>query len=140
MSRAAVPAAALVALLVGCAAPPADEPAGPSTNPGHGSVVAAERIPLRVEFEPPLRAPGELRYACESGFAGVVAAAPSGVDLRLPPGPATFVLVADGATREFAVTVVPGMPSVRWRLAPAVRVRTGDGIVDPGVALRQVRR
>ncbi len=138
MSRATA-AGLLLALLAACAAPPAGEPpvAGAAAD---AAPIAAERLPVRVEFEPALRAPGELRYACESGFVGVVAAPPTGVDLRLPSGPATLVLVADGATRELAVTVVPGMPPVRWRLAPTLRVRTGDGIVDAGVATRPARR
>lgn len=139
MSRRAVPGALAFALLVACAAPPAEARAGDGPAAGAASDTA-QRLPVRVEFEPALRAPGEVRFACESGFVGVVAAPPTGVDLRLPPGPATLVLVADGADRELAVTVAPGMPPVRWRLASALRVRTSDGIVDAGVATRPARR
>jgi hypothetical protein len=140
MRRRAVLAASFAVLLAGCAAPAAGAVDGAGPRAAPAAPDAAERLPVRVEFEPPLRAPGELRYACESGFAGVVAAPPTGVDLRLPSGPATFTLVADGATRELAVAVAPGMAPVRWPLAPALRIRAGDGIVDADVAARTARR
>lgn len=138
MSRLVAAAALAGVLACACAAPEASSAGSASAAPG--LAVVAERLPVRVEFEPPLRAPGEVRYACESGFGGVVAAPPSGVDLRLPSGPATLTLVADGATRELALAVAPGMAPVRWLLTPARRIRAGDGIVDAGVAARTTRR
>lgn len=82
---------------------------------------ARGRLPVHVEFVPPLAAPGQLRIAHECGEQGVVATGCISVDLRLPPGPVVFVLQAGGASHELAATVAPGMAAIVWNLGPAPR-------------------
>ncbi|HZN41046.1 MAG TPA: hypothetical protein VFD82_19725 [Planctomycetota bacterium] len=75
------------------------------------------RLPVHVEFVPPLAAPGQLRIAHECGEQLVVTTACSSVDLWLPPGPVVFVLQAGGRAHEYAATVAPGMAAIVWNLA-----------------------
>ncbi|MBM3962096.1 MAG: hypothetical protein FJ306_09395 [Planctomycetes bacterium] len=118
-------------LLVACGVPPSPPPPG---------APVAVRLPVRVDFVPPLRMPGALWFACENGTGGSVSAACSGVDLRLPPGPATLTLKADGAVREFVVVVTRGMAPVRWRLEPAPTRRAAAGKSAPTMAGRRTPR
>ena len=131
MSRRCHPALAALMLAVACGAPPAPPPSG---------APVADRLPVRVDFLPPLLAPGALWFACENGSGGSVSAACSGVDLRLPPGPATLTLRADGVVREHVVVVTRGMAPVRWRLAPASKRRAAAGKSAPTVAGRRTPR
>lgn len=89
-------------VLAACSAPP---PA---------PVVAEVRVAVVVEFEPPLREPGELHYAHECGERGTVRTQRSGVSLSLPVGPVALTLRADGIVREWVLRVVDGMPPARW--------------------------
>jgi hypothetical protein len=102
-------AAAAVTLLAGCAAP-APAPASPERASG--------RIHVRVEFEPPLRAPGVLRYAHECGESRDVATSCTGVDVDLPPGPVTFQLQAEGGEAQLAASVAAGMAPIVWSWRP----------------------
>ncbi len=124
-------------LAAACWAPPARPGATGATG---AAPPAVARLPVRVDFVPPLRTPGAVWFACENGFSGSVAAPCSGVDLRLPPGPATLTLKTEGAARELVVVVVPGMPPVRWRLGPPPRRSAAAGNVPPGVASRPAPR
>lgn len=125
MSRRRHPAVAAMLLAAACGVPP--------SPPTPGAPVAV-LLPVRVDFVPPLRRPGALWFACENGAGGSVSAACSGVDLRLPPGPATLTLKADGAVREHVVVVTRGMAPVRWRLEPASTRRAAAGNSAPTVA------
>lgn len=131
MSARRHPAVVALLLAAACGAPPA---------PTGGRSPAPERLPVRVDFLPPLRAPGALWYACENGSGGSVTAACSGVDLRLPPGPATLTLKADGAVREHVVVVTRGMAPVRWQLAPPASRGAATGNRAPTVAGRRPAR
>lgn len=97
-------------LAVGCAGP---APSGASPPP-------AARVPVRIEFEPALRSPGELRYTHECGEQGTVPTACSAVELTLPAGPAALVLLADGRRHELVLRVGGAPQTVVWQLA-------GDG-------------
>lgn len=130
MSRRRWTAAALL-LAAACGAPPAAPPV---------RAAVAERLPVRVDFVPPLRSPGSVWFACENGAGGSVAAPCSGVDLRLPPGPATLTLKHEGTVRELVVVVTRGMAPVRWRLGAAPRRRSDAGNGARGVAGRPAAR
>jgi hypothetical protein len=114
-----------------CGAPPA---ASDTRAP------AVERLPVRVDFVPPLQWPGSVWFACETGAGGSVAAPCSGVDLRLPPGPATLTLKADGMVRELVIVVARAMPPVRWRLGAPPQPRSAAGNGARGVARRPAGR
>jgi hypothetical protein len=130
MSRRRWLAVALLAA-AGCAAPPARSGA---------QAPSAERLPVRVDFVPPLPWPGALWFACEAGAAGSVSAPCSGVDLSLPPGPATLTLKADGTVRELVVVVTRGMAPVRWQLGASPPRGSAAGNGARGVAGRPARR
>jgi len=106
-------AVALV-LLGGCAQP---EPApGLGTEP-----VEVARLPVRLEFEPPLSAPGQLRIGHECGERRVMTTGCASAELTLPPGPVVFVLLEGGRSHEFAATVAAGMPAIVWQLGAGTR-------------------
>jgi hypothetical protein len=84
--------------------------------PAVPAVPNAARIAVRIEFEPPLLAPGELHYAHECGECGSVATACTSVAWTLPPGPVALTLLADGTRHELALRIVPGMAPHVWRL------------------------
>ena len=75
-------------------------------EPPRAENAVAATVSLRVDFEPPLAEPGLLFVEHECGLRLRVATGRSGVDLELPPGPASLRLTADG--REWAVPVVVG--------------------------------
>ena len=102
-------AVALVVLL-GCCAQPEPAP-GPGTE-----LVEVARLPVRLEFEPPLAAPGRLWIAHECGERREIATGCASVDLTLPPGPVVFVLLEGGRSHECAATVAAGMPAIVWQL------------------------
>lgn len=102
-------AAGAALLLAACAAP---REAGASAEPARG------RIPVRIEFEPPLRAPAVLHYAHECGESLDVATSCTGADLELPPGPVTFRLASEGSQAELAASVAAGMAPIVWRWRP----------------------
>lgn len=89
-------------------------PAPAAGQPAHERSDA--RLPVHVEFVPPLAAPGQLRIAHECGEQLVVTTACSSVDLWLPPGPVVFVLQAGVTSHEYAATVAPDMPPIVWNL------------------------
>jgi hypothetical protein len=64
-------------------------------------------VPLRVDFEPPLAEPGVLFVEHECGLRLQVVTGRSGVDLQLPPGPASLRLEAEG--QEWAMPTVVGV-------------------------------
>ncbi|MFN9946955.1 MAG: hypothetical protein ACK56S_08910, partial [Planctomycetota bacterium] len=82
-------------------------------------------LPVRVDFVPPLRRPGALWFACENGAGGSVSAACSGVDLRLPQGPATLTRAADGAVPVHVGVGTRCVAHVRWRVGPTP-ARSGE--------------
>ena len=104
--------AAVLVLLGACVGP------GPDAGQ-HDREPNAARLPVRVEFVPPLAAPGQLRVAHECGEQLVVATRCSSVDLWLPPGPVVFVLQEGGTSHEYAATVAPGMAAIVWNLGTA---------------------
>ncbi len=95
---------AILLLLAACAveAPPA----------------VATRLPLRIEFAPPLAAPALLRWEHECGDVGEIRSGCAGVELTLPPGPVVFELVVAGRRHELVVRVAAALPFVVWDLAP----------------------
>jgi len=78
----------------------------------------ASRLPLRLEFAPPLAAPAVLRWAHECGDVGEIRSGCAGVELTLPPGPVAFELVVAGVRHELVVRVAASLPVVVWDLAP----------------------
>jgi hypothetical protein len=92
---------------------------GPAGTVGQESVPDAARLPVHVEFVPPLAAPGELSIAHECGEHLVVATRCSSVDLWLRPGPVAFVLHEGGKSHELAATIAPGMAAIVWNLGTA---------------------
>ena len=107
-----VPAAALVLGLCACVS---GEPAGAQ----QARERSAARLPVHVEFVPPLLAPGQLRIAHECGEQFVVTTTCTAVDLMLRPGPVAFVLQEGGTSHEYAATVAPGMAAIVWNLGTA---------------------
>lgn len=98
------------ALLGGCApfARPAEVPREPSErSAGSERPTEVGTVALRVDFDPPLSVPGVLFVEHECGLRLRAATGYAGVDLRLPPGPASLRLQADG--REWVVPVVVGL-------------------------------
>lgn len=78
------------------------------------------RVSVRLEFEPPLAAPGQLRVAHECGEHLVVTTTCTGVDLMLRPGPVVFVLLGD-RSHEHAASIAAGMPAIVWPLGVGSR-------------------
>ena len=107
------------ALVLGLCACVGSEPAARQ----EGREPATVRLPVHVEFVPPLAAPGQLRIAHECGEQLLVTTACSSVDVSLPPGPVVFVLLEGGRSHEHAATIAPGMGAIVWNLGTARRVR-----------------
>jgi hypothetical protein len=103
------PRSALLLLgLAACAgAPPATGPAAP-----------AARVRVCLVFEPPLAEPGLLLVAHEAGPLERVATLRTGVDVWLPPGPASLRLTADGMVWERPLVVGATAAEVVWHLPP----------------------
>ena len=94
---------------------------GSSASPGTGPAVAQQQLfPVTVVFEPALSATGTLSVRHESGWAVEVAAPPSGVDLAVPEGPASLLLVVGARQFERTLKVAPrsdgDASSCVWRL------------------------
>ncbi len=100
------PGLAAIALAACCGAP----------RPSAVRDAGANRVSVRLEFEPVLRAPTVLHHAHECGESGEVPTGCTGVELTLPPGPVSFTMVVDGYRHELAVRVQTGMASVVWSL------------------------
>ena len=98
-------------LLVGCAAAGVAEPF--IVSPEQCEV---PRVALRLEFEPPLLVPGELRCAHECGERRLVRTGCTSVALMLPEGPVALVLLANGRRYELALRVAATMEPVVWSL------------------------
>ncbi|HEU4420579.1 MAG TPA: hypothetical protein VFT55_16695 [Planctomycetota bacterium] len=105
--------AVLVLWLGGCVEPSAQRLETP--GPADGA-----RVPVRLEFEPPLAAPGQLRVAHECGEQLVVTTTCTAVDLMLRPGPVVFVLLGD-RSHEYAASIAEGMPAIVWPLGVGSR-------------------
>ena len=69
---------------------------------------------MTIVFEPPLAEPAHLVVSHESGWRWRGEVAPSGVELDLPPGPASLLLEVGEQLSERVVRVAPGMPTVVW--------------------------
>lgn len=107
---------ALGLVAAACAGPPAAaRVAAAGASPAAG-------LPLRVVFAPPLLAPARFELAHECGLELAGIAAPTGVALALPPGPAVLRLHAGGRVEELAVVVRAGAAEVVWELPPAGEV------------------
>jgi hypothetical protein len=82
--------------------------------------IQVQLFPVAIVFEPALAATGTLSVRHESGWAVEVEAPPSGVDLAIPEGPASLLLVVGGRQFERTLKVAPGSDgnasSCVWRL------------------------
>jgi len=78
------------------------------------------RVLVRLAFEPPLADPGLLTVDHESGAREQVHTARSGVDLWLPPGPASLRLESGGKVWERPL-VVGADREVVWTLPAGPR-------------------
>ncbi len=92
-------ACALVVVLAACAAPPQ-----PVVSDG-GAQAHASWLTFYLPFEPALAEPGRLSVQHESGLELQVEAERTGVELRLPPGPAALRLVAGAQVWEQPIVV-----------------------------------
>ncbi|HEB53897.1 MAG TPA: hypothetical protein ENI87_11650 [bacterium] len=73
----------------------------------------SEPCRVTIEFDPPLPVGAELVVRHESGFTVRLQVPPSGVDLRVPQGPATLVLHLAGTRRETVLRAADGTV-LRW--------------------------
>lgn len=72
-----------------------------------------------IVFEPALPRSGKLVVAHESGWTIELEVAPSGVDLRLPEGPASLTLLVGAQRYERTCKASLAEPgSLRWQLRP----------------------
>jgi hypothetical protein len=101
----------LGAALAACSGAP---PPSGSSSPPPAATPAAHAVPVAIEFEPALIAPGTLVAVHENGQRVEVPAAPTGVEIALPPGPASIELVTGGARYELVVHVTAGMAPLCW--------------------------
>ncbi len=96
-------------LLAACAAAPA----------GGGAVDAREvvthRVRVRITFEPPLVEPGWLVVEHESGVRERLPTSRSGVEVMLPPGPASLRLEVGGRVWERPVVAAEKGAEIVWR-------------------------
>ena len=90
-------------------------PSRPAGRAASSLPTAAGRIVVTLLFDPPLDTDGEVVAVHESGVVVATRAWPSGVELLLPPGPATVRLVGVGGGGELVVHVAMGMAPVVWR-------------------------
>lgn len=75
-------------------------------------------LPLSIVFEPPLTTTGKLSVAHESGWTFDGKAAPSGIDLRMPEGPASLRLWIGAQLYERQIKIVRGGSRCVWRWQP----------------------
>ena len=101
------PALLLLALAACAGVPPAPGPPAP-----------AARVRICLVFEPPLDEPGWLTVDHEAGAREQVATQRSGVDVWLPPGPASLRLAAGGKVWQRPLVVGASGAEVVWHLAP----------------------
>ena len=97
------------------------ESPGSTASTGTEPAVAQQQLfPVTIVFEPALSATGTLSVRHESGWAVEVAAPPSGVDLAVPEGPASLLLVVGARQFERTLKVAPrsdgNASSCVWRM------------------------
>lgn len=97
------------------------ESPGSTASTGTEPAVAQQQLfPVTIVFEPALSVTGTLSVRHESGWAVEVAAPPSGVDLAVPEGPASLLLVVGARQFERTLKVAPrsdgNASSCVWRM------------------------
>lgn len=111
--RLVVACSVLLASFAACAGPESlrGRPAVPAEQlPSQAAFVAVE-----IEFEPPLPTVGELHIQHESGWQHRCKAAPSGVDVRMPEGPASMRLQVAGEHFELTIKAMANDAPHVWR-------------------------
>ncbi len=111
----------VMALLpISCAQNDGQAPAAietPAAGPGGAGV---QLLPVTIVFEPALAMTGTLSVRHESGWVVKINAPPSGVDLAMPEGPASLLLVVGERQFERTLKVAHGSDgnalSCVWRL------------------------
>lgn len=71
-------------------------------------------IALWIVFEPALPKAATLSIAHESGWTMQCPASPSGVEVRMPEGPASLVLQMGDEAYEGSIKATPGQTLVTW--------------------------
>lgn len=98
-----------MAALASCAATPGDDCMDPA-----GASVPRSLFATSIQFEPALPGPGALSIAHESGWSLACAAPPSGVDVRMPEGPANLILRIGEQVYERTVKVAQTGNAFVW--------------------------
>ncbi len=87
-------------------------------EPAQDDLLRYRLLPLSIVFEPPLTTTGKLSVVHESGWTFEGKAAPSGIDLRMPEGPASLRLWVGTRLYERQIKVARGNSRCVWLWQP----------------------